>query len=243
MHQLWITDLFNRYLGGAVTNLLLAVRIHPHDPSNPITDVVAMQVVVVGLILFFFILVRSRLSVETPSPLQHVAEMFNEVLSDQAHDIIGHDGGQFVPYLVTLAVFILICNLIGVIPGFMSPTQVPSVPLGLALMTFFYYHFHGIKKQGPWQYLKHFAGPEPKIAFMMFPIEIMSHLARIMSLTIRLFANMFAGELMTLAFLSLVPILVPVGFLALHIFVSIIQTMIFVLLTMIYLTGAVGDEH
>jgi len=244
MHeQLWITEFLNHYFSGIVTSALLTLRIHPNDPLNPISDAVAMQFVVAVLLLVFFVAIRRSLSVDKPGALQHVAEMLNELIAGQAHDIIGHQGAQFIPYLSTLGLFILSCNLIGLIPGFKSPTQIPSVPLGCALTTFAYYHFHGIRFQGAWTYLKHFAGPEPKIAFMMFPIEIISHLARIMSLTIRLYANMYAGELVTLAFASLIPILLPAGFLAFHIFVSLIQTVIFVLLTAIYITGAMQEEH
>ncbi|MGE5725848.1 MAG: F0F1 ATP synthase subunit A, partial [Acidobacteriota bacterium] len=143
---------------------------------------------------------------------------------------------------VALGFFILICNLIGMIPGFDSPTAVPSVPLGCAIVAFFYYHIQGFKKSGV-AYLKHFAGPFWWLALLMVPIEIISHLARVLSLTVRLFANMFAGDMVTLVFFSLIPIGVPIAFLGLHIGVSLLQTYIFVLLTTVYLQGAVGEEH
>jgi F-type H+-transporting ATPase subunit a len=130
-----------------------------------------------------------------------------------------------------------------VVPGFESPTAVPSVPLGCAICAFLYYNAQGIKRQGPMQYAKHFAGPMPALAPLMIPIEIISHLARVMSLTIRLFANMFAGDMVTLVFFSLVPLGVPVVFLGLHIGVSLLQAYIFVLLTTVYLAGAVATEH
>jgi F-type H+-transporting ATPase subunit a len=101
----------------------------------------------------------------------------------------------------------------------------------------------GIKKQGPLTYAKHFAGPLPALAPLMVPIEIVSNLARVMSLTIRLYANMFAGDMVTLVFFSLIPLAVPVVFLGLHIFVSLLQAYIFALLTMVYLAGAVAEEH
>ena len=157
-------------------------------------------------------------------------------------EIIGHHSEGYTPFLATLAFFILLCNLIGVLPGFESPTAVPIVPLGCALCAFAYYQFQGFKHAGV-SYLKHFAGPMPALAPLMIPIELISHLARVLSLTIRLFANMFAGDMVTLVFFSLVPLGVPILFLGLHVGVSLLQTYIFVLLTTVYLQGAVADEH
>ncbi|HUQ50094.1 MAG TPA: F0F1 ATP synthase subunit A [Terriglobales bacterium] len=244
MHeQLWFTEKLNHLFAGPVTAMLETLRIHPHDPHNPITDPVAMQIVVAFLLLAFFLAVRARLSVDDPGKIQHAAEMIHEMIAGQSEEIIGHEHKRFVPYLVTIGLFIVVSNLLGLIPGFLSPTQFPSVPLGFALATFAYYHFHGFRQQGFVHYMKHFAGPVPWLAPLMFPIEIISHSARIMSLTIRLYANMYAGEMVTLAFFSLVPIVLPVMFLGLHLGVSLLQAYIFVLLTMIYLSGAVAEEE
>ena len=117
------------------------------------------------------------------------------------------------------------------------------VTLGLAVPTFLYYNFYGVKEQGVVGYIKHFAGPVWWMAWLIFPIELVSHLARIMSLSVRLYANMFAGDLVTLVFFSLVPVGIPVIFLGLHLFVSLIQAFVFTLLTMIYLSLAVSHEH
>jgi F-type H+-transporting ATPase subunit a len=141
-----------------------------------------------------------------------------------------------------LGLFIISCNLLGLIPFFETPTGVPSVPLGCALVTWFYYHCSGIRTNGA-SYIKHFLGPVWWLAPLMFVIEICSHLARILSLTIRLFANMFAGDMVTLVFFSLIPIGVPVIFMGLHIGVALIQTYIFMLLAMVYLGEAVAHEH
>ena len=119
----------------------------------------------------------------------------------------------------------------------------PSVPLGCALATFFYYHFVGIQANGVRKYLAHFAGPMWQLAIIMIPIELTSHLARPLSLTIRLFANMFAGEQVTLVFLNMTYFLVPAVFMGFHIFVSVLQAYIFTLLTMMYVAGAVAHEH
>ncbi len=116
---------------------------------------------------------------------------------------MGHDGHHYVAYFGTIFIFILFSNLIGVIPGLESPTMVPSVPAGCAIATFFYYNIVGVQANGIVKYLAHFAGPMPLLAPLMIPIELVSHLARPLSLTIRLFANMYAGEQVTMVFLKL----------------------------------------
>jgi F-type H+-transporting ATPase subunit a len=243
VEQLPFTHLLNRALAGPVDAILNAVGVHPEHPQAPIPNAVAMQVLVVLLMLLLFVLVRSRLSAENPGGLQHVFEGLHGFVQGQSNEIIGHHSEPYTPFLMTLFAFVLLCNLIGVIPGFESPTATPAVPLGLAICAFLYYNAKGIQKQGPVRYAAHFAGPMPALAPLMIPIEIVSHLARVMSLTIRLFANMFAGDMVTLVFFSLVPIGVPVLFLGLHIGVSLLQAYIFALLTTVYLAGAVAEEH
>ena len=252
MEQLTFTALLNHLFGPTVTALLWKLHIHPKHPASPITNPIAMEILVVLLLTVVFIAVRIRLSVERPGALQHAAEGLNGFIENLADEIIGHGSSTFVPYLTVLGLFILTCNLLGLVPGFESPTSVPIVPLGCALLTFVYYQFFGIWRNGPIGYLKHFIGPQEKemplvvrlfLPFLMFPIEIFSHLARIMSLSIRLFANMFAGEMVTLVFFSLIPLAIPVVFEGLHVFVSLIQTYIFVLLAAVYLGEAVAHEH
>src|SRR5215831_10156976 len=240
--QLWFTEVLNHYFGAATTALLHHLGIHPTYPTAPITNFVAMEILVVLILLAFFIAVRTRLSVERPGGLQHLVEMAQEFVSDQAHSVIGHEYQRYVPYAMAVGFFILVGNLLGLIPTFESPTANPSVPLGCALVTFFYYHFHGIRHHGG-HYIKQFLGPMGALAPLMFPIEVISHLARILSLTVRLYANMFAGDLVTAAFFALVPVLVPVAFLGLHLFVAVVQTFIFVVLTLAYLGMAVSEEH
>jgi F-type H+-transporting ATPase subunit a len=240
--QLWFTQLLNRLVAGPVDALLRAVHVAPAYPHAPISNAVAMEVLVMGFLLLFFVLVRSRLSVEDPGALQHLVEGGEGFIANQSREIIGHHSEGFTAFLTSLGLFILICNLIGLVPGFESPTAVPVVPLGCAIVAFFYYQVNGFKHSGV-GYLKHFAGPMPLLAPLMIPIEIISHLARVLSLTIRLFANMFAGDLVTLVFFSLIPIGIPIVFMGLHIGVSLLQAYIFVLLTTVYLAGAVAEEH
>ncbi len=240
--QLWFTALLNRLFAGPVDSLLHAVGVRPVYPQAPITNFVAMQILVAIFLVVFFALVRSRLSVDHPGGLQHIIEGAESFIKDQSHQVIGPHSEGYTAFLVALGFFILTCNLIGMIPGFDSPTAVPSVPLGCAIVAFCYYQVQGLKKSGI-AYFKHFAGPFWPLAPLMVPIEMISHLARVLSLTVRLFANMFAGDMVTLVFFSLIPIGVPIAFLGLHIGVSLLQTYIFVLLTTVYLQGAVGEEH
>jgi F-type H+-transporting ATPase subunit a len=240
--QLWFTAFLNRYFGGLAASLLHMVGLQPKYADAPITDPVAMEILVVLILLAFFIAVRASLSVEKPGGLQHLVEATEEFIADKAHDVMGHGYERYIPYAVTIGYFILLGNLLGLVPGFESPTASPTVPLGCALLTFVYYHYHGLRVQRH-RYIKQFIGPLGALAPLMLPIEIISHFARILSLTVRLYANMFAGDMVTLAFFSLVPVLVPVVFLGLHLFVSLVQTFIFVMLTLVYLGMAVSEEH
>jgi F-type H+-transporting ATPase subunit a len=243
MHeQLWFTAILNQLFAGPVNGLLRALHVEPKYADAPIPNSVAMELLVFLFLVCLFVMVRSRLSVDKPGALQHVFEGAHGFVQGQSHEIVGHGSDGFTPFLMALGFFILMCNLIGVIPGFESPTAVPVVPLGCAICAFVYYQAQGFKHAGI-AYLKHFAGPMPALAPLMVPIELISHMARVLSLTIRLYANMFAGDMVTLVFFSLVPVGVPIVFLGLHIGVSLLQTYIFVLLTTVYLAGAVAEEH
>jgi F-type H+-transporting ATPase subunit a len=142
----------------------------------------------------------------------------------------------------TIFLFILFMNLVGLIPGFESPTMSPQVPLGLAVSTFLFYHAAGLRSNGA-GYIKQFLGPMLILAPAMFLIEIISHFARPLSLTVRLYANMFAGEQVYLTSVVMTKLVVPVIFIGLHLFVSILQAYIFMLLAMVYVGGAVSHEH
>jgi F-type H+-transporting ATPase subunit a len=242
--QLPFTALLNRIFAGPVDALLRAVHLPPEYPQAPISNAIAMEVLVVGFLILLFLLVRARLSVDSPGGLQHIFEGLHGFVTQQSREIIGHHSEAYTPFLVALGLFILTANLIGLIPAFESPTGAsPTVPLGCAVAAFFYYHIQGVKRQGALHYALHFFGPVWWLGWLMLPIEIISHLARMLSLTIRLFANMFAGDMVTLVFFSLVPIGVPVLFMGLHIGVSFLQAYIFVLLVTVYLQGAVATEH
>jgi F-type H+-transporting ATPase subunit a len=242
-HETWLAKLFNTYLAGFGNWLLGLFGQTATDPKEPWADFIVMQLLVAVIMIVVFLLLRSRLSVDKPGKLQHLFELIHGFVTEQAEDQVGHEGHNHIVIFETLFVFLLLANLIGIVPGFMSPTQAVYVPAGCALVAFLYYNIVGLKKNGPLKYGKHFLGPIPVMAPLMIPIEVISHLARPLSLTIRLFANMYAGEQVTLVFLSLTYLVGPAVFMGLHVFVSLLQAYIFVLLTMMYVAGAVAEEH
>jgi F-type H+-transporting ATPase subunit a len=249
--QLWFTEILNRLFAEPVNALLNVLSIHPKHPAAPITDSFAMELLVFGFLLILFLMVRSRLSVESPGALQHSFEGIEVFVLGQSQEIIGHHSESYTPFFAIVFIFILVCNMIGLIPGFESPTGVPVVPLGCAICSFLYYHAQGFKHAGP-KYLLHFFGPPMEgmplvariaLAILMLPIELVSHFARLLSLTVRLWANIFAGDLITLVFFSMIPIGVPIIFSGLHIVVAVLQAYVFMLLSIIYVSGAVAEEH
>jgi F-type H+-transporting ATPase subunit a len=249
--QLWFTEILNHLFASPVTAFLRALHIEPKDARVPITNSFAMELLVFLFLLVVFLMLRSRLSVESPGGLQHTFEGIESFVLGQSHEIIGHHSQPYIPFFAIVFIFILVCNLIGLIPGFESPTGVPIVPLGCAICAFLYYHTQGFKHAGV-KYLLHFFGPPMEgmpiwaripMAILMLPIELVSHFARLLSLTVRLWANMFAGDLITLVFFSMIPIGVPIIFSGLHIVVAILQAYVFMLLSIIYVSGAVAEEH
>src|SRR3990172_59078 len=242
-HELWFTALLNGLLAGPVTSLLNQLGISPESPAHPIPNHIAMQILVAGIIMVLLGVVRSRLSVDKPGKLQQGMELLVDGLGSQAEEIIGHGGKQFVPVLFTLGTFIFLSNVLGVIPTLETPTDQIYVTVGCALVALVYYHYWGFRHHGVFGYIRTFMGPMMAISWLMFPIETVSHLARGLSLSVRLWANMVAGHNISLIFMALVPLAIPVIFEGLHIFVGLLQAYIFVLLTMVYLAGAVSEEH
>jgi F-type H+-transporting ATPase subunit a len=236
-------------LRGTEIRLYQAIGMSSTDAAQKagaINSVLSLEVLVAGGLILFFLFVRLTLSVEKPNPAQQLAEMIHEGVGDLGEQVIGHDYERFQAFVTCIGLFVLLNNLIGLvsglIPGVETPTGMPEVPLGLAVLTFLYYNYQGIRVNGA-GYIKQFLGPIPVMAPFMFLIEVISHLARVLSLTVRLYANMFASDMLTLVWFSLVPIAVPSVFLGLHLAVSVIQAFVFMLLTMIYLSMAVAHEH
>ena len=178
-----------------------------------------------------------------PEKGQNILELIVGGLEDFMVEITGPEGRAFFPYIATVFLYILICNLLGLIPGFLSPTANLNTTLSLALCTFILTHIIGIKFHGV-KYIKHFLGPVWALAPLMFVIELLGHLARVMSLSIRLFGNIFGKEkilgiLFGLAGLYLAPL--PILFLG--ILVSLIQAVVFMLLSIVYFAGAMEEAH
>jgi F-type H+-transporting ATPase subunit a len=241
--QLWFTAILNNLLGGVITPLLVKIGEAPADPAHPIPNYVAMEVLVILLIVVGTVVLRMRLSVESPGKFQQVMEVVVQFTRDMAEEIIGHGSSRYVAMLATLGIFVLLCNLLGLIPTLQTPTSHIQVTLGCAVAAFLYYNFQGLRRHGVIGYLKHLWGPMLLIGFLMFPIEIVGNLGRLLSLSVRLYANMMVGDLLEAVFGALAPILVPAVFMALHIFVSVLQAYIFMLLPAVYIGLAVSEEH
>ncbi|MGD0628547.1 MAG: F0F1 ATP synthase subunit A [Terracidiphilus sp.] len=239
---LGITRFLNAAFGGVVASAMHAMGLKA-DPATVIGNTFAVELIIAGGLIAFFLVVRLTLSVEKPGPAQQIAELIHNFVGGQAESVIGHGYERFQAFITCVGLFIVLNNLAGLIPGVQAPTSVPFVPLGVALLAFIYYNYHGLRVNGFVGYLKQFAGPVWWLIPLLFPIEIVSHLARVMSLTIRLYANMFAGDQVTLVFFSLFPVALPAVFMGMHFFVSLIQAFVFMLLTTIYLSLAVSHDH
>ncbi|MCK4337678.1 MAG: F0F1 ATP synthase subunit A [Candidatus Aminicenantes bacterium] len=241
-HSLFIVDFVNKIIGKPLAFLLGIVGIEVQDPGHLIPDYLVISLIVALLIICFFGLSSKKFKV-VPTKFQSLLEVVIEIFENLITDIIGEEGKKYLPMIATVGIFIFLCNLIGLAPGFMSPTSKLNVTLGCALVVFVYYHWQGIKTQGLLKYLKHFVGPIPLLAPLLVPIEIMSHLSRPVSLSIRLFGNIFAEELLILVMVSIIPFFLPLPFMAIAIFTGLIQAFVFVLLSCIYIAGAVAHEE
>jgi F-type H+-transporting ATPase subunit a len=241
-HSLFIVDLFNKVFGRPLATLLSWLGIHVADPEHLVPDYIVMCLVVALLLTLLLGLSSRKLSL-VPSKRQSVLELIIQTFEGLLVDTIGEQGKKYLPLIATVGLFILFCNLIGLVPGFMSPTSKLNVTIGCALVVFVYYHLQGIRVQGFLKYLKHFAGPIPLLAPLMVPIEIISHFSRPVSLSIRLFGNIFAEEVLIVIMASIVPFFLPLPFMAIAIFTAVIQSFVFVLLACIYIAGAVAHEE
>ncbi|RJQ20313.1 MAG: ATP synthase F0 subunit A [Nitrospiraceae bacterium] len=207
---------------------------------------VAFSWVATAIILAVALMVRSSLKL-VPAGAQNVVEVVTEFILNLAETSMGHHGRQFLPLLATLFLYILVCNFLGLIPGFEAATGNINTTLSLALPVFFATHYYGLKahKLG---YIKHFVGPVRSIValplmILMFIIEMIGHLARPITLSVRLFGNMMAKHILLGVLAMLAPWIIPTLILALGTLVSLIQAFVFVLLTTLYLAGAVEEAH
>jgi len=262
------TKLVNMLLGKPAAALLALLHIQPANPDYPIPNYLAMELVVVLISVVFFLWLKSRISADRPGATQQVMELLltNPMgvgIKDLLDDIVGHGVEGHLPLFGTIGIFILFSNLLSLVPGFMSPTAEKVVPLGCATVVFLYYNRFGISKHGPGGYAKTLLGPVPAISPIMFLVETVSHFARLLSLTVRLWANMMVSELIYVSFLGLtvglfaylghlnpigyisgvVPVGIPLALSGFHIFEAILQAFIFTILSVVYLGLATAEEH
>jgi F-type H+-transporting ATPase subunit a len=245
-HSLWIVELFNAVFGPAVAAALRPFGFTFKPGQEVIPDFIVMSILILVGLSVVSLIVRSRLSVENPGRLQMALEEAVAFLNGMLDDYVGPKGRNYLPLVGTIFIFILLGNLMGLVPGLKSPTSNFNVTLGCALTVFVYYQFHGFKEQGVVGYLRHFLAPPGApiwIAPIYFPVEIISHLSRVLSLSVRLFGNIFGEDLVILILASLVPFLVPVPMMVLGLITSVLQAYIFAMLTTIYLAGAVVVDH
>jgi F-type H+-transporting ATPase subunit a len=240
-HSLWVVEAFNRVFGPPLAAVLGLVGVKVHDPLHVVPDYLVMVLIVALILAVVLGLLSRRLSL-VPRGRQSVVEMIVQLFEGLVVDTVGPQGRKYLPVIGTVGLFVFGCNMIGLVPGFMSPTSKLNVTLGCALVVFFYYHWQGVKAQG-FKYFKHFMGPIPALAPLMIPIEVISHFSRPVSLSMRLFGNIFAEELLIVIMASIIPFLLPLPFMAVAIFTSVIQSFVFVLLSCIYISGAVAHEE
>jgi F-type H+-transporting ATPase subunit a len=273
----FITRFVNLLFGHWAAALLSLLHIKPENPATPIPQPVVMSLIVFAVLVVLAVYLRSRLSVERPGAMQQIAEglLTNPLgfgIKDLLEENAGHDAARYIPFVGSISIFILLANIFGAIPNtFLTPpTDVVTVPLACATLTFIHFNWHGIRHHGVLGYLRSLAGfPKLRVAdlllsVLLLPVEIISACARILSLTVRLWANIFASDLLYYIFLALLSeltvwgwgkmhfmggvlgvfaALLPILFLLLHLFVSIIQAFVFTILPSIYLGLATSEEH
>jgi F-type H+-transporting ATPase subunit a len=213
-----------------------------------IPDYLVFCALIVLIVLAIGLAIRAKLSVDNPGKLQIVLEDLTTFVVAQLDAAIGPGKGrQYLAICGGVFIFILIGNLMGQVPSLGSPTSNINVPFGCAVTVWLYYHWQGIRTQGPLSYALHFAFPPgiPKIMGpLMLPIELISHSSRVLSLTLRLFGNIFGEHLVVLIIASIAPLIVPLPIQMLGLIVGPLQAFIFMTLTGIYLSAAVAvDEH
>jgi F-type H+-transporting ATPase subunit a len=265
---LGVTKAVNWLFAKPALALLAMLHIQPANPNYPIPNFLAMEFVVFLIAVVFFLWLKARISADRPGATQQSMELIltNSMgvgISDLLDDIVGHGAERHLPIFGSIAIFILFSNLISLVPGFVSPTASSSVPLGCATIVFLYYNWFGFQKHGPIGYPKTLMGPVPAISPMMVIVETVSHFARLLSLTVRLWVNMMVSELIFVSFLGLsialftylahwnpigyisavVPIAIPALLAGFHIFEAVLQAFIFIILSVVYLGFAVSEEH
>jgi F-type H+-transporting ATPase subunit a len=248
-----LTALLKHYLGREDQTQAFFFRAGPFGESHfTLTHVLSVALVLlfvtVGALSFRNAVSRGGEEAIVPPSrltLRNFFEMLGDAIWNLTKNIMGEEPARrYLPLIGTLACFIFFSNVLSLIPGMVPPTSTLKTNVALALTVFVLTHIEGIRKQGLGSYLKHFAGPIPALAPLMIPIELIGHLARPLSLSLRLMGNMVSDHKVVSMFFALVPLLVPVPFLILGTLVAVIQTLVFCLLTMVYINMAIsGHDH
>ena len=247
-HPLLIVHWINVFLGPLAQAFQTAIG-HPLTADahgNVIEPFMAMVLIIMAGFTLLGVFIKSRISVENPGKVQIVLEDLVGGLASMLTEWLGPKGVQFLPLIGALGAFILASNYIGLLPGFMSPTSSINVTVACAITTWLFYHIQGVRAQGVGNYALHFVFPPgvPKImAPLMLPIELISHTSRVLSLSLRLFGNIFGEELVIAILAYIVPYVAPLPMMALGLMTGGLQAFIFVLLSIIYLQGATHVEH
>ncbi len=198
----------------------------------------AIGVLIVIPVLFNILAKKPSL---IPTPIQNIFEIYIEFVDNMLKENMGEKGRKYFALVAGLGLFIFFGNLLGMIPGFESYTANINTTLALALLVFVIYNIEGIRKHGA-SYIKQFMGPIPAAAPVFFIIEIISHISRPITLALRLFANMTGGELITIVLIMLIPLLIPLPIMVVHLIAVFLQTYVFMILTTVYIAGAISDE-
>jgi F-type H+-transporting ATPase subunit a len=203
---------------------------------------VIMALIVLMVVPIIFTIFAKKPSL-IPTPIQNVFEIYIEFIDNLIKENMGEKGRRYFPLIASIGLFVFFGNLLGIIPGLESPTANLNTTMALALLVFFIYNFEGIRENGI-GYFKHFLGPVPAMAPVFVIIELLSHLSRPVTLALRLFANMTGGELISVVLIMLVPFLIPMPVMLIHLIAIFLQTYVFVVLTTVYIAGAIAHaEH
>lgn len=215
------------------------------DPSHSFAYFFHLALVAIIAVILAKAATRSMQLV--PKGVQNLTEAYLDGIVSMGRDTMGSEEAarKYLPLVATIGFIVFFSNIIGIIPGFEAPTASLNLTASLAIMVFVYYHFEGIRTQGFFKYFGHFMGPVPAIAPLMFPIEIVSHFSRVISLSFRLFGNIKGDDLFLAVILALVPWIAPLPAYVLLTFMAFLQTFIFMILTYVYLAGAtaISEGH
>ena len=236
LHPPMLTDIVSTPLYHSMEKFWETWKIGHADLNNVLNTWLVMIILIV-----LALLVKRKLEM-VPRGHQNFWEVAISTLEDLVVETMGEKGRPYFMLIATLAIFILVCNLIGIIPYLLSSTSNWNTTLALALVSFFMTHYVGIRSHG-FKYVKHFLGPVPWLIPLMLPIEIIGHLSRILSLSVRLFGNIMGEDMAIIILTLLVPGLVPLPMMVLQVFTSFIQTLVFIMLTMMYIVGSLEEAH